>query len=67
MVTESSTSSYGKHKAFHASNLTADEENKILRNCELGQSGTEHSDSESYSDTNQEREIDRYETGDIEG
>lgn len=42
MVAEPITTSYGMQKAFHASNLTADEVNTILQNHELGQSGTEH-------------------------
>jgi hypothetical protein len=42
MVAEPSTTSYGKQKAFHASNLTVEGVNKILQNCELGQSGRVH-------------------------
>jgi hypothetical protein len=55
MAAEPSTSLCGKQKAIPASNLTVDEVNKILQNCELGQSDKELSDSESYSDINRIR------------
>jgi hypothetical protein len=62
---EPSTSSVIGKKSFCASNLTVDGVNKIVQNCESEQSDIEHSNSESYLDTDRGPEVDRYEIGDI--
>jgi hypothetical protein len=65
-VAESSTSLCVMQKAFCASNMTADKVNKILQNCELEESDTEHSDHESHSDTDGDPEADKNETGHVQ-
>jgi hypothetical protein len=64
MAAESSTSSRVMQKAFCASNLTVDEVNKILQNCEL-EEWTQHSDHETYSHTDREPEADKNEIGHV--
>jgi hypothetical protein len=66
MAAESNTSPCVMQKAFCASNVTVDKVNKILQNCELEKSDTEHSNHESHSDTDRDPEADKNETGHVQ-
>jgi hypothetical protein len=63
MVAEPSTSSHGNQKTFCISNLTAGDVCEILQTCESEQSDIELTDSETYSDTDREPEVNRYDIG----
>jgi hypothetical protein len=57
-------SSHSKQKSFHHLNLTVDEVTKFYKT--ENQSDTEHSISESYSDTDKKPQADRNYAGNVE-